>query len=169
MFYLQPLRTPPVSERAHDLIDSYDVDAELIEALLWRYGADVETPDPGSLDAAGERVYEFMAEHGSSLRTAADHFYQFEDHPEYGSGPDAPATEPDFEIVLDELVRAGLVARSDDDLPRYSESFHDLLVEVGPRFSPREIDALCERSGMDERAVYHSILGSLELDLDLGR
>jgi hypothetical protein len=157
-----------VSERAHDLIDRHDVDAELIEALLWRYGGDVETPDPESLDSAGERVYEFMTEHGSSVRTAADHFYQFENHPEYGSRPDAPATEPDFEIVLDELVEAGLIARTDDDLPRYSASFHDVLVDVGPSFTAGEIDALCERSGMDKRAVYHSILGSLELDFDLG-
>ncbi|MFD1599985.1 hypothetical protein [Halobellus rarus] len=158
-----------MSERAHDLIDSHEVDAELIEALLWRYGADVDTPDPESLDSAGDRVYEFMTEHGSSVRPAADHFYQFEDHPEYGSRPAAPATEPDFEIVLDELVRAGLIARTGEDRPRYSASFYDLLVELGPTFTAGEIDTLCERTGMDKRAVYHRVLGSLKLDLDLGR
>ncbi|QCC49178.1 hypothetical protein [Halobellus limi] len=158
-----------MSERAHDLIDDHDVDPELIEALLWRYGADVETPDPESLDGARERVYEFIRENGPSLRTAADHFYRFEDHPDYGSRPDAPATEPDFEIALDRLVEAGLIARTDDDLPRYSASFHDVLVDAGPSFTADEIDALCEDTGMDKRAVYHCVLGSLELDLDLGR
>ncbi|MFD1687235.1 hypothetical protein [Halobellus litoreus] len=158
-----------MSDRAHDLIERYDIDSELIEALLWRYGADVDAPDPESLDDARARVYEFLDEGDPSIRSAADHFYQFANHPEYGTRPDAPATEPDFEIALDGLVDAGLVARSEEERPRYSASFHDLLVELGPTFTAEDIDALCRNTGTDKRAVYHSILDSLELDLDLGR
>lgn len=158
-----------MSERAHDLIEAYDVDPALIEALLWRHGADVDVPDPESLDGAQARVYEFLDEGDPSIRTAADHFYQFANHSEYGTHPDAPATEPDFEITLDRLVREGLIARTAEKPPRYSASFHDLLVEVGPTFTADEVDALCETSGIDKRAVYHRILGSLELDLSLER
>ena len=157
-----------MTDRARELLEAYDVDPELIEALLWRYGADLDVPDPEALDDVHEQVYEFLADDGS-LRSALDHYYRFENHPEYGIHSDALATEPDFEIVLDDLVAEGLIARTADELPRYSASFHDLLQEVGPRLTAAAVDRLCAESGTNKRAVYYHILDSPDLDLDLGR
>lgn len=159
-----------MSDRAHDLVDEYDIDPELIEGLLWRYGADIDVPesDPAALDSAHREVYEFLADE-ESMRAAADHFYQFEAHGEYGTGSAAPPTEADFEAILDDLVEAGLVARTAADRPRYAASFYRLLGEVGPRFTATELDEFCTASGTDKRAAYYHILGSLELNLDLSR
>jgi hypothetical protein len=157
-----------MSDRAHDIVDRHDIEPELIEGVLWRYGADIDVPDPDDLDSVHRGVYEFLAE-AESIRAAPDHFYQFDTHAEYGTRSDAPSTEPDFEAILDNLVRAGLVARTAEDRPRYSASFHTLLWEVGPSFTATELDQFCAASGTDKRAVYYHILGSLELDLDLSR
>lgn len=157
-----------MSDRAHDLVDEYDIDPELIEGLLWRYGADVDTPDPDDLDGVHREVYEFLVEE-ESIRAVTDHFYQFDTHADYGTGSDAPATEPDFEAILDDLVKAGLVARTAEDRPRYSASFYSLLGELGPTFTATELEQFCATSGTDKRAAYYHVLGSLELDLDLSR
>jgi hypothetical protein len=168
IIYTIPRKATCMSERAHELVDSYDIDPELIEGVLLRYGADVDVPEPDDLDSVHREVYEFLADE-ESIRAAGDHFYQFDSHTEYGTRSDAPSTEPDFEAVLDDLVEAGLVARTAEDRPRYSASFYNLLGEVGPNFTATELDQFCAASGTDKRAVYYHILGSLELDLDLGR
>lgn len=157
-----------MSDRAHELVDSHDIDPELLEGLLWRYGADVGVPDPDDLDGVHRDVYEFLVEE-ESLRTAADHFYQFDIHGEYETESDAPSTEPDFEAILEDLVEAGVIARSAEDRPRYSASFYNLLGDVGPTFTAAELDQFCAASGTDKRAVYYHILGSLHLDLHLHR
>ncbi|WP_435183609.1 hypothetical protein [Halobellus sp. EA9] len=158
-----------MTDRTRELIDEYDLEPELIEGLLWRFEADLPVPDPEALEDTHVQVYEFLGEDDEPLRSAADHFYQFESHDEYGVRSDAPATEPDFEMVLDELVDAGLIARTDDRRPRYSASFHQVLRELGPEFTRREIDRLCAETGMDKRAVYRAIIDSHDLTLDLGR
>lgn len=158
-----------MTDRTRELIDEHDLAPELIEGLLWRYGADLPVPDPSALHDTQVQVYEFLCEGDEPLRSAADHFYQFEDHDDYGVRSDAPATEPDFEMVLDDLVDAGLIARTDERRPRYSASFRRVLREVGPEFTPREIDRLCAETGMDKRAVYREILDAGDLELDLGR
>ena len=159
-----------MSGRAHDLVDEHDINPELIEGLLWRHGADVDVPvsDPEDLDSAHREVYEFLADE-ESIRAVADHFYQFDAHAECGTGSDAPSTEADFGVILDDLVKTGLVARAAEDRPRYATSFYALLGEVGPRFTATELDEFCATSGTDKRAAYYHILGSLELNLDLSR
>jgi len=44
-----------------------------------------------------------------------------------------------------------------------------VLAELGPEFTPAEIDRLCEETGMDGRAVYREIFGAHDLELDVGR
>lgn len=157
-----------MSNRAYELIDGYDIDSELIEGVLWRYGADIDVPDPDDLSSVHRDVYEFLAA-AESIRAVTDHFYQFDTHADYGTGSDAPSTEPDFEAILEDLVDAGLVARTAEDRPRYSASFYSLLGEVGPTFTATDLDQFCAASGTDKRAAYYHILGSQHLDLDLSR
>jgi hypothetical protein len=63
-----------MSDHAHDLVDEYDLDPELIAGLLWRYGADIDVPgsDPADLDSAHREVYEFLADE-ESMRAAYYH------------------------------------------------------------------------------------------------
>ncbi|RLM54101.1 hypothetical protein DVK02_11800 [Halobellus sp. Atlit-31R] len=90
-----------MTTRAQELIDAYDVDAELTEALLWQSGAESDVPTPEELDDERERVYQFLADDDSPTRAAPDHFYQFETSEAHGINSDALATESDFEVVLD--------------------------------------------------------------------
>ena len=156
-------------ERTEELIEEFDIVPELLEGLLLEYAPDFDGTDPSSLDEAEAQVYEFLTEADQPIRSAADHFYQFEVSDEYGVRSDAPATEPDFEMALETLVTEGLIARTDEDPPRYAASFHDALWELGPDFTPGRGDRLCSATGMDPSAVYRTILGSLDLDLEIGR
>ena len=158
-----------MTDRTRVLIDEYDIAPELIEGLLLQYGAGFDGTDPDSLAEPQAQVYDFLVGDEQPIRSAADHFYQFELSDEYGVRSDAPATEPDFEMALENLVAAGLVARTDEEVPRYCASFHDTLWEIGPDFTPAEIDRLCSETGMDASGVYRTILGSLDLGLEIGR
>ncbi|MFB6251652.1 MAG: hypothetical protein ABEI27_08210 [Halobellus sp.] len=156
-------------ERTEELIEEFEVVPELIEGLLLQYAPDFDAIDPSSLDETEAQVYEFLEEDDQPIRSAADHFYQFELTDEHGVRSDAPATEPDFEMALENLVTEGLIARTDENPPRYSASFHDTLWELGPDFTPATTEQLCSTTGMDSRAVYRAILGSLDLNLEIGR
>lgn len=157
-----------MTRHAHDLVDEHDLEPALIEGVLWRHGADVDVPDPEDLDGVHREVYEFLRE-TASVRAVPDHFYQFDTDDEYGAGPDAPSTEPDFEAILDDLVEAGVVARTAERRPRYAASFFDLLWTVGPSFTATEVDRFCSASGTDKRAVYYHLLDAADLELDLSR
>lgn len=41
-----------MSDRGHDLVDGYDIGPELIEGLPWRYGTDIDVPEPDQFCAA---------------------------------------------------------------------------------------------------------------------
>ncbi|CAP15381.1 uncharacterized protein OE_6281R (plasmid) [Halobacterium salinarum R1] len=51
----------------------------------------------------------------------------------------------------------GLVARTDENTPRYSTSFYKLLGEMEGDYTASEIDSLCESTGMSKRQVYYHI------------
>lgn len=151
-----------------ELIEQYDIDIAVIEALLLRYG-DVsfgdETKD--ELKEEEELVYKFLESDGDHpIRLAEDHYYQFERSYLAGNSS-TPDSEAEFNEVLETLVAKGLVARTDEQLPRYSTSFYELLKEMGEDYTASEIDSLCDSTGMSKRQIYYHIFTDLNLDADL--
>jgi len=157
-----------MSEKAERLIREYHIEAELIEALLLRYGGEIDTPGVDDLMPTHRLVYQFLEDDGESpIRTAEDHFYQFDNHSEYGQKATSPGVETAFEAILSDLVAEGLVARTTEEVPRYSTCFYDLLAEIDRDWSVSEIDQFCAETGVDKRRVYYHILTDLHLNVDL--
>lgn len=156
-----------MAQSAADLVDQYDIDAEVVEALLVRYGDPFDDTEPAALSVAENAVRDLLeAEGDHPIRTSSDHFYQFERSTQ-AEQSDTPATEADFEDVLQALVEKGVVARTDEDTPRYSTSYYDVLSALGGAFTASEIDELCDATGMPKREVYYHVFTDLELDVDL--
>ncbi|GAB3411895.1 hypothetical protein GCM10027435_04090 [Haloparvum alkalitolerans] len=148
-----------------ELLRQHDVDPVVVEAILSRYGADLEEPSVDNVSDPAERAYAFLdGEDGSPIRTVQDHYYQFAtaDHIE---GP--PETESAFGAVLEELVDEGLVARTAELTPRYSVSFYDLLADVRTDWTASGVDEFCAETGVNKREVYAHIFTDLHLDVDL--
>lgn len=157
-----------MSKEAEQLVREHNIEAELIEALLSRYGGEVDTPSIDDMTPTHRTVYQFLENDGDSpIRTAEDHFYQFDNHSEYGQEATAPGVEPAFRAILSDLVAEGLIARTSEEMPRYSSSFYNLLSEIGRDWSASEIDQYCAETGVDKRQVYYHILTDLHLNVDL--
>lgn len=157
-----------MSKTPEQLVREYDIEAELIEALLRRYGGEVDTPSIDDMSPTHQLVYQFLEDDGDSpIRMAEDHFYQFDNHPEYGKKSTFPEDEPAFESILSDLVAEGLIARTNEEVPRYSSSFYNLLAEIGRDWSASEINQFCAETGVDKHQVYYHILTDLHLNMNL--
>lgn len=156
-----------MTRSAADLVDQYDIDPAVIEALLVRYGDMEPEADVDELTPREQLVGEFF-ESGDDhpIRTGSDHYYQFE-RSDWADQPAAPSSEAEFEAALEAIVRQGIVARTDEDPPRYSASYYDLLSELGGQFSASDVEELCKTTGMPERQVYYHVFTDLTLDVDL--
>ncbi|WP_338739460.1 hypothetical protein [Haloplanus salilacus] len=156
-----------MTRSAAGVVDQYDIDPAVVEALLARYGDVTLEPDADELTDRERLVREFF-ESGDEhpIRTGPDHYHQFE-RSEWVERPAAPGTEDEFQAALDAAVRRGIVARTDEDRPRYSSSYYDLLSELGGEFTASDIDELCETTGMPKRHVYYHVFTDLNLDVDL--
>lgn len=157
-----------------DLLDEYDVDDELIEALLVEVGVDLDgmavpmdDSVPEGLGGDEALVYAFLQT--GENRTAEDHYYQLAEYSEWADDPDLPPSEDAFRTTLEGLVDAGLIACVPDDPPLYSGRFDEVLYDLGPDFTAAEIDRLCADSGMDKRAVYRHVLTDRHLSVDVTR
>lgn len=151
-----------------ELVEQYDIDEAVIEALLIRYG-DVSFDDTtkDELNDREDLVYQLLESDGDHpIRSAEDHYYQFEQS-DLADNLSAPDSEAEFDEVLETLVAKGLVARTDEERPRYSTSFYDLLGDMRRDLTASEIDNLCESTGMSKRQVYYHIFNDLYLDADL--
>jgi len=156
-----------MSETPAELVQEYDVDAELVEALLIRY-ADLDEPSADPLPTTHKVVYEFLDPDGDApIRTLEDHFYQLQNHSDYGDDASAPQHEVSFEAVVTDLVTEGLVARTDEEPPRYSASLYRLLADLDREWTASGIDEFCATTGVDKCQVYYHILTDLGLDVDL--
>jgi hypothetical protein len=151
-----------------ELVEQYDIDPEVIEALLLRYGnASFDDTTKDEIKGEEKVVYQFLESDGDHpIRLAEDHYYQFE-RSDVADSSSAPSSEAEFKKVLETLVAKGVVARTDDKRPRYSTSFYDLLADIKRNFTTSEIDSLCESTGMSKRQVYYHILTDLDLSVDL--
>lgn len=156
-----------MTRSAADLVEQYDVDPAAIEAFLVRYG-DLEFEScADELTTRAKLVREFFeSDDGKPIRAGPDHYYQFEQS-EWAERPSAPGTETEFEEVLDTLVRAGVVARTDETRPRYSASYYEVLSELGKQFTASEIDDICETTGMPTEQVYYYLFTQPTMDIDL--
>lgn len=151
-----------------ELAEQYDIDPEVIEALLLRYG-DVSFDDATEDELKKEEklVYQLLESDGDHpIRLAEDHYYRFEQS-DVADNSSAPSNEAEFKEVLERLVAKGVVARTDEKRPRYSTSFYELLGDLRRDFTASEIDSLCESTGMSKRQVYYHIFTDLHLDVDL--
>jgi hypothetical protein len=151
-----------------ELVEKYDIDPEVIEALLLRYG-DVSFDDTTTdeLERDEKLVYQFLESDGDHpIRLAEDHYSPFE-RSDVADSSSAPSSETEFKEVLETLVVKGIVACTDEKRPRYSTSFYDLLADIKRDFTASEIDSLCESTGMSKRQVYYHILTDLHLNVDL--
>lgn len=157
-----------MSKEAEQLIREYNIEAELIEALLLRYGGEFDTPSIDDMTPTHRLVYQFLEDDGDSpIRTAEDHFHQFDNYSEYGQEATSPGVEPAFEAILSDLVAEGLIARTNEEVPRYSASFYNLLAEIDRDWSASKINQFCAETGVDKRQVYYHILTDLHLNVDL--
>lgn len=157
-----------MSKTAEELVQEYNIESELIEALLLRYGGAMDKPTIDNLTPTHRLVYQFLEHDGDSpIRMAEDHFYQFNNNSEYGQKANSPEVESAFNTILSDLVAEGLVAQTNEGVPRYSTSFHDLLAEIDRDWTVSEIDRFCAETGVDKRQVYYHILTSLHLNVNL--
>lgn len=157
-----------MSKTAEELVQEYNIEAELIEALLLRYGGAIDKPTIDNLTPTHRLVYQFLEnDEDSPIRTAEDHFYQFNNHSEYSQKSNSPGVESAFEAILSDLVAEGLVAQTNEELPRYSTSFYDLLAEIDRDWTVSEIDQFCAETGVDKCQLYYHILTSLHLNVNL--
>lgn len=156
-----------MTRSAADLVDQYDIDPAVIEALLVRYGDMEPEADADELTPREQLVGEFFESGDDNpIRTGPDHYYQFE-RSDWADRSAAPSSASEFEAALEAIVRRGIVARTDEDPPRYSASYYDLLSELGGQFSASDVEELCNATGMPERQVYYHVFTDLTLDVDL--